>query len=181
MKIGTHDRWFVQQYRTGRITLTPENRVQRVSTGTLIDRVSKSGYYVAFLNDTETRQLKTIPAHRLVWMVRNKKFIPKGVIINHVDGSKTNDNVSNLELSSHSENNSHAHTLQLNSSRGEKNSRALYSEKQVKNFRKEFATTGITPSQMAKREDVSRMMMWQLLKGISYPERDFLPLRCFCL
>ena len=128
MKIGTHDKWFVQQYCAGRITLTPENRVRRVSTGTLIDRISRGGYYVAFLNDSETRQLKTIPAHRLVWMIRNKKFIPENMVMNHIDGCKTNNDVSNLEISSHSENNSHAHALQLNSSRGEKNSRALYSD-----------------------------------------------------
>lgn len=46
---------------------------------------------------------KTISIHRCVWETY-KSVIPKGLEINHIDGVKTNNNISNLELVTHAEN-----------------------------------------------------------------------------
>lgn len=36
--------------------------------------------------------------NRLVWMITNKKPVPEGFIVDHVDGNRFNDNPENLQL-----------------------------------------------------------------------------------
>lgn len=45
---------------------------------------------------------KTIDEHRLIW-IKEYGEIPKGYVIHHIDGDKTNNNLSNLECISLSE------------------------------------------------------------------------------
>lgn len=168
MKIGVHDKWFLQQIDDGRIFLNSDYHVIRTSTGTRLDRYSKQGYLVIFLNDLTTKKLKSLPAHRLVWMVTNKSEIPEGMIINHIDGVKDNNQPYNLELSTHSENNAHAHRLGLNSSKGESNSRAYFTNSQVCEIRKYFATHDVTVKQMADKYGVIWMTMKLILSCKSY-------------
>lgn len=59
------------------------------------------GYYQIKLLSNKTR--KTFYVHRLVWETFKGK-IPKGYEINHKDHNKANNDLSNLELVTHSEN-----------------------------------------------------------------------------
>lgn len=52
-------------------------------------------------------KLKCIAAHRVVWILNNGE-IPPGLEINHKDGVKANNSISNLELVTSSENSLHA-------------------------------------------------------------------------
>jgi len=74
---------------------------------------------------------KGYPIHRLVGLA----FIPNPhnkKCINHIDGNKTNNNISNLEWVTHSENNIHAYKNNLQpSKKGIKNGRAKLNESQV--------------------------------------------------
>jgi len=167
VRIGVHDEWFLNQFHNGVIEFTFDFRVCRTEDKVLIDRLSE-GYYVMFLRNHQNGQIKTLPAHRLIWMVVNGGPIPDGLVINHKDGVKVNNSPLNLELSTHSHNNAHAHALQLNSSRNELNSRALFSNSEVVELRKRFATTDISSAKLAAEYNVSRQQMWQLLKGKSY-------------
>ncbi len=46
-------------------------------------------------------------AHRLIWLY-HKGAIPQGMTINHIDGNRMNNRISNLEVASHSEQRIHA-------------------------------------------------------------------------
>lgn len=74
-----------------------------------------SGYYVVNLRKHHTSCV--VPVHRLV----AEAFLPNDLnlpTVNHKDGNKHNNNVSNLEWATYSENNLHALTHGLRSPRG---------------------------------------------------------------
>lgn len=169
-RVGVHDDWFVDQFRNGIISINEDFRVYRVVDEIIIDRLSNDGYYQIFLWDIWEQKIKTMFSHRLVWMVFNFQYIPDGLIINHSNGIKNNNHPFNLELSTYSWNNSHAHLLQLNSSKGENNSRAYFTNEQVCEIRKFFATNAVTVTFMAKRFDTIWMTMKLILNGQSYRE-----------
>lgn len=79
-------------------------------------RLQNSGYYFYSLYDGRGRKHQTqITCHRLV----ATHFLTKidGYDINHVDGNKSNNHVSNLEYVSHSDNAKHAYKLGINKGR----------------------------------------------------------------
>lgn len=66
---------------------------------------NKTGYFITTLS--QNNQLATFTVHQLV----AQSFLPgftKGMPINHIDGSKTNNCISNLELTNPSHNMQHA-------------------------------------------------------------------------
>lgn len=83
-------------------------------------------------------KLKTIKIHRLVAIsfIQNPENKPQ---VNHIDGNKQNNNINNLEWVNNSENQIHAYKIGLNKAkRGEENSKAILTEKQVKEIRSKF-------------------------------------------
>jgi len=42
------------------------------------------------------RLRRTIYKNKLVWMIANKKLVPEGFVVDHVDGDRSNDRVDNL-------------------------------------------------------------------------------------
>lgn len=69
-------------------------------------------------------------AHRLVWESVNGP-IPNDLQINHINGIKTDNRISNLELVTGSENTAHAYRLGLRTAVGEANGRAVLAEGDV--------------------------------------------------
>lgn len=64
----------------------------------------KNGYKLVTL---KSHKIKTAKVHRIVWEAFNDK-IPNGKQINHIDGDKGNNRLTNLELVSPKENIAHA-------------------------------------------------------------------------
>ena len=72
--------------------------------------INRLGYLYTSMSNNNKKKNKTI--HQLVAAA----FIPNfkyGMIINHKDGNKLNNHVSNLEVCDHTYNNTHAHSLGL--------------------------------------------------------------------
>lgn len=101
---------------------------------------SRTGYLlISIISDNGTRETKSI--HRLVAACFIQEF--DGQEINHIDGIKTNNFVSNLELSSRSDNLKHAYSTGLIKPKvGSKNGRSKLTEAQVKEIRDIAANSG---------------------------------------
>ena len=54
------------------------------------------------------KKAKQLRVHRFIYECVTGKSIPKNMVINHIDGDKTNNSFNNLELVTHSENTRHA-------------------------------------------------------------------------
>lgn len=109
--------------------------------------VCATGYYVSGFNkDKKTSTKKT---HRIVATA----FIPNPLnkkCVNHKDGNKLNNHVSNLEWATHAENNKHAYDKGLKvAARGQLSSNGKYTEDQVRQAKTLFKH-GMKPKEIEK-------------------------------
>lgn len=102
---------------------------------------------------------KSILVNRIVaWaFYPNPANLPQ---VNHIDGDKENNAKSNLEWSSGSDNEKHAHRTGLKSGRGSANSNAKLTADCVREIR----ASDETPAQIAERLGVSRSTITNILK-----------------
>lgn len=114
--------------------------------------------------DGRSRGFGVLSVHRLVWEAANGP-IPDDKEINHIDGVKTHNWITNLELVTHAENIRHAYRTGLKTNRGEKHPSNRLSESQVREIRKlrasgrtvtaigrQFGVTPQTVSHIARRK-----------------------------
>lgn len=83
----------------GRIWNTKTNRI-------LKGKITANGYIEWCLSVNGVK--KSFLAHRLIYKVFYEKEIPQNMVINHIDGNKTNNNLKNLECITSSENEFHS-------------------------------------------------------------------------
>lgn len=144
-------------------------RRQGSAGGALKQRVKPNGYYVVDLRNNGKRSRQYV--YRLV----AEAFIPNPEhkkCVNHRDGNKANNHVSNLEWCTHSENMKHAseHGLsRVPCFRGEKHPMAKLQYKDVCEIR-EQNRNGVTPSQLAKTFHVTREAIYNILNGKAWKE-----------
>lgn len=94
-----------------RYEITSCGEVRVIATGKIKQcPLTKDGYRCTGLS--RDGKEKTFMVHRLVWMAHVGP-IPAGLQINHIDGCKTNNHLSNLEVVTNRENCAHAHSLGL--------------------------------------------------------------------
>ena len=95
----------------------------------LFQRPNRDGYMVSYRS--ENNKQKTVSIHREV----AKAFIPNPEnkpCVNHIDGDKKNNHVSNLEWVTYSENNKHAFKIGLSSVRlGENSPLSKYTDDEI--------------------------------------------------
>lgn len=117
----------------------------------LKDSLDSYGYPIVSLSN------KGITKSRLVHRLVAKAFIPNlenKPQVNHIDGNKENNHVSNLEWCTNSENQKHAHALGLApSQRGTNNKANKLSEEEVIAI-KEYKAKGIRPTEISKVMDL---------------------------
>lgn len=109
-----------------------------------------SGYLALRLSHKNTRTHKLV--HRLVWEAFNGA-IPENMYINHIDGNKHNNALSNLELVTRSENMIHASRTGL-SKTGEDHYKSIYTNEQVRHCCELIATGKYKRSKIAKMTGV---------------------------
>ena len=108
---------------------------------------------------------KTPTLHRLVAMA----FIPNPhnkPQVNHIDGDKQNNHVSNLEWNTHQENITHAYKNGLRDNKGENNSNCRLSDETIAELRQmKIDNPNMTTYQVAKKFGLSQTYTWHLLNG----------------
>lgn len=145
--------------RSGRISIDDEGRVWKhwrmVSGGKKViyssprraDHPDKIGYCRVGVHINGGTII--LYAHRLVWVAANGP-IPKGREINHKDGDKTNNRLSNLELTTHHENLRHCVEVIgfdfAASARRTVGARCKLGPEQVREMRRQRREEQLTPS-----------------------------------
>ena len=103
-------------------------------------KTKKNGYKELYLSISKNKA-KSFYVHRLIAQTFIGS-IPDGHNVNHIDGDKANNNVSNLEIITYSENSKHAYKhglIKLNPQKGSEKSNSKTNEKEVLQIRTEHA------------------------------------------
>jgi hypothetical protein len=147
--------------------VSDQGRVRRVvgGSGTYAGRVlrlssSTYGYSQVCLSRNSCRKHQSV--HTLV----ARAFLgprPAGLEVNHKNGIKRDNRVSNLEYVTHGENMKHSRDV-LGNWRGEANGRAKLTDVMVRQIRRSHAEGGITQRALAKQYRISEGQMSQILR-----------------
>lgn len=131
--------------------------------GVPIGSLDSSGYLQI---DARNRGLGMISAHRLIWEAVNGP-IPDGHEINHGDGVKTNNRITNLELVTHAENIQHAYRTGLKTNRGEKHPSRRLNNAAVREIRRDRAA-GVSALELAGRFGVTDKSIYNVLRRLTW-------------
>lgn len=136
--------------RVSGLIYVPKARAERSTAG-------PGSYLRVMFKDGERR--RKVNAHRIVWMVANRRPIPPGMEINHIDGVKRHNRPDNLELVTHQQNAQHSHTHlapKKKDQRGEKNSSAAVTETQVLEIRSIWRASALSQREIAAKFNITQ-------------------------
>lgn len=162
------EEFFLNCVLNGTLTVSTNGEVTNLITGRKIGAVGSGCYYKISMLDKNTRKIRHIQIHRLMWLV-HKGPIPQLVEINHIDGDKLNNTLTNLELISSRENTKHAYVIGLNvPQHGEKSPNATFSREDVIHFRTNYQNNKISISEIMEARSCSRITVVDMLTGNRY-------------
>lgn len=140
--------------------INTDGTVRNKSTGKAIKWINNGkGYFTVKLYNRETPKGRFCLIHRLVLSTHDADTPKDKLDVNHIDGNKSNNHISNLEWVTKSENTRHAHLT------------GLFSNKltidQVKQIKYDLKTESDYPT-IAQKYGVGRATIWKIAKGILY-------------
>lgn len=131
--------------------ISSNGEIFSVKKGLLKPFKSKNGYYVVTL--TKNKKQKKYLLHRLVAI----SFIPNPeyrLEVNHIDGDKRNNSISNLEWNTSKENHVHATNNQLKA-HGSNHGMSKINESDVLNIRNEYSNNNVTLKEIGEKYNLS--------------------------
>ena len=159
--------FFVSQINNGVISVYENGTCFNHKTKRYIGTNTNS-YRKLSMFDEVTRKIYHIQLHRLIWIVF-KGDIMHPHILNHKDGNKLNASLSNLEISTASDNANHAINTGLKLVlKGEKNPISKIKDKDVIFYRKLFSENKITVKDIATQLNVHHVTVRYFLDRKSY-------------
>lgn len=146
----------------GRVFSKRTNKILKTNVG-------KSGYRMFVTRFSgSTGKSKALKVHRLV----AKTFIENpndNTVVNHIDGDKTNNNVSNLEWTTFSGNAKHSFDVGLSRARkGEENKHSKLTNAIADEIRNRYSTEKITYNKLAEIYNVGRTTVRSIIKNERY-------------
>jgi len=143
--------------KLGRIWPGKILRVHRTANGYLRVELNREG------------QSRKWPVHRLVALAFHG--VPGGdVVINHINGNKTDNRPENLEWTTQKENDRHSREILGNHGRGESNGHAKVTEHQVREIREKRPY--FTLHELGEQYDVSYSTIWAACMGQNWAWLD---------
>jgi hypothetical protein len=142
--------FILEAFRTGLYKCDEEGSLISLRSGAAVKLKS-------VINKTNGRPCYTISirgkrltayGHQFSWLYF-RGLVPVGRELNHIDGNKLNNSVTNLEIVTSKENTAHAIALGLMGSVGSTNNRAILKEKDVIEIRKR-RQSGVSPEILAE-------------------------------
>lgn len=162
------EKWFLKQVKRGRLKVCPSGSIINTKTGNTFSNINSRGYINVALKDIDVGKVKNIQAHRLVWLAFKGLIKDKTFEINHIDGNKTNNNISNLELVSRSSNMCHARDNHLlKNAEGTNNPNAKLTKNQVIKIRKMFCN-GCTQKYIANALGLNKWTVHEVVRFKTY-------------
>jgi hypothetical protein len=180
------DKWFLNKIKNKEISVKKNGEVFNNSTGRKIG--SSQGDYIRIgVKDHEKNKIMIILAHRLVWIAFNGLIKDRSLQINHKDGVKTNNSLSNLELVFNKENVKHGYSIGLSSTSekckrkssermsGENNPLSKLSNDTVLKERIRFKNGKTSVKDLQKKYNLTLRTVKNFLMGITYKD---IPEKC---
>lgn len=165
-------RFFLKAVALGLISVSKYGIIKNEVTGKCFGG-EKSRYLTVTIRDwARPGKYRSILAHILVW-IRFNGPIPKGLEVNHKDGDKHHNWLSNLELVTSKKNKEHAAKNLLHVRLGGQHAgRAFYKDRQVARLRKEWKASGLSTfefwrTQPPKNRPCLQAFRW-MLTGKTY-------------
>ena len=106
-QIDINDTSFWRQYLDTNYYVSKDGQVWNSKTGILLKQTPNQSGYIRYILRINNKNVSK-QAHILVMEVWSGKEIISGQVVNHIDGDKTNNNLSNLEIISKQDNMLHA-------------------------------------------------------------------------
>lgn len=156
---------FVEMLKNRGYYIGEDNHI-RSKKGTLSSKLMRNGYYMT--SAQYAGKMYYFMEHRVIW-VWNNGPIPQGLVINHKDYNRANNDIANLELMTQKENAEYSR-CNLKPQRGEKSSKAKLSNKQAEAIKTLGTTCGWSPSQIEALTGVKDYNVTKIVKGYRYPD-----------
>lgn len=168
------DKFFLRLVETGRLSVTKSGVITNTKTGNVLGKNNpKTGYVRISFQHPKTKKIYCMLAHRLVWIVFNGLIPDPEVEVNHKNGNKRCNRLSNLELVTSSGNSLHAYATGLKDAVGENNGQAIFKDRQVVGLRKKFFSGKIDIDYITEKYKCHWLTARQMLMGETYSHLGF--------
>jgi hypothetical protein len=169
-----NERLLIEYVNSGEWTINDSgeiwSKIKRVGAGFYevepyrIERKTKEGY-LSIRGSVNGKRYSSF-AHRLVWQYFNGD-INDGLTINHKDGDKTNNKLSNLELATYKEQSKHSREVLGNviDQYGEKNPSFKLKDSEVEEIRELYKTKNYTQVQIGEMYGVAHQTISKIVNG----------------
>ena len=132
--------------------------------GTRMSRLMKNGYYM--VSAQYNKKVYYFMEHRAIWVWYNGA-IPEGLVVNHKDYNRWNNNIDNLEVVTQKENVEHSRP-NFNPAKGERHTSAKSTNKQAAAIKTLANVCGWTRKQIAALVECSDVNVTRIVNGQRY-------------
>lgn len=130
-------------------------------------RLDKDGYVCLSLKNNNDKY-STFYIHRLIMIAYKPIDNMENLQINHIDGNKENNDLSNLEWCTCKENIHHAIKYNLNHNKGELHPRAILTEQQVKSIINDIKSQKISAKQIMNKYSIKKSCFYGIKHEINW-------------
>lgn len=155
---------FVQMLKDRGYYIGEDNHI-RSKKGVLSSKLMRNGYYMT--SAQYDGKMYYFMEHRVIWIWHNGA-IPKGLVINHKDYNRANNDINNLEVLTQKENTEYSR-CNMNHPVGEKSGKASFTNKQAEAIKTLGKVCGWSNLQISKLVNSHPTNISRIVNGKRYP------------